>query len=355
MKAVNTLLWLGLLAALSACTEKPDSVHGQHPPGVAAAVTRVAVIPSAEEVRLPGTVRGAQMAVLTARGGGQVTRVTVEAGDVVDAGAVLVEVDTGDAQASLAQAQSQLTQAQVDWRQAQADETRYSVLLKQGAITKRDYELVKHRYDAARAARQAAEQGLAAARERLGYAVVRAPFSGLITERRVDPGDIVPPGTPLITVAGGQPEVRVYASESVFAQIHDNTPVRISIDGKDHDAAIAQLVSAADPMTHTHLIKLSLPAGTPVPVGAYAVAVFSTGVTLAVTVPTSALVKRAGIPGVFVVDDHDTAHLREVRAGAAQGLDTVIAAGLGAGERVVTHPTPDIGNGTPILVKADHD
>ncbi len=355
MKALNTLLLLGLLAILSACSGKPDSAQGRPLPAVEAAVTRVAMVPSTEEIRLPGTVRGAQTAVLTAHGGGQVTRVAVEAGDKVVAGAVLVVVDTGDARASLAQAQAQFTQAQVDWRQAQADEKRYGALLKQGAITKRDYELVKQRYDAARAALASAQQGLAAARERLGYAVVRAPFSGLITERRVDPGDIVPPGAALLTVAGGHPEVRVYAGESVFARIHSDTPVRVSIDGKDHDATITQLVSAADPVTHSHLIKLALPTAAPVAVGAYAVAVFSTGVTQAVTVPTTALVRRAGIIGVFVVDDHDTAHFREVRAGSVTDNATTIAAGLSAGERVVTRPTPDIGNGTSIQIKTGHD
>ena len=355
MKLLNTLLLLGLLATLSACSGKPDSVQGRLPPAVEAAVTRVAMVPSAEEIRLPGTVRGAQMAVLTAHGGGQVTRVAVEAGDKVEAGAVLVEVDTGDARASLAQAQAEFTQAQVDWRQTQTDEKRYGALLKQGAITKRDYELVKQRYDAARAARAAAQQGLAAARERLGYAVVRAPFSGLITERRVDPGDIVPPGTALMTVAGGHAEVRVYAGESVFAQIHADTPVRIRIAGEDHQGAITQLVSTADPVTHSHLIKIALPAGAPVQVGAYAVAVFSTGTTQAVTVPTSALVTRAGITGVFAVDGHDTAHFREVRTGNTTDNNTTIAAGLSAGERVLTRPTPDIGNGTPVQVKTSHD
>jgi multidrug efflux system membrane fusion protein len=355
MKAINALFLLCILVAVGACSEKPDSGRGPQAPGVTAAVSVVAVTPVTEEIRLPGTVRGAQTAVLISHGGGQVTRVAVEAGDTVKAGDVLVEVDTGDARAALAQAQAQLTQAQADWRQAQADEKRYSILLKQGAITKRDYELVKQRYDATRAADQAARRNLAAARERLGYAVVRAPFSGLVTERRVDPGDIVPAGNALMTVAGGHPEVRVYAGESVFAGIHADTPVRVTVDGRDQDAAITQLVSAADPVTHSHLIKLALPDDAPVAVGAYAVAVFSTAVTPAVTVPTSALVSRAGITGVFMVDDHDTAHFREVRTGNSKDDATVIAAGLSAGERIVTRPTPDIGNGTPIQVVRDHD
>ena len=158
-----------------------------------------------------------------------------------------------------------------------------------------------------------------------------------------------------MTVAGGHPEVRVYAGESVFTRIHDNTPVRVRIDDNDYDAAITLLVSAADPVTHSHLIKLALPRDTPVPVGAYAEAVFSIGVTRTVTLPASALVRRAGLTGVFVVDDGDTAHFREVRIGNTMDDTTVIAAGLNAGERIVTRPTPAIGNGTPIQAQGDHD
>lgn len=352
----TTYIFLLLAVTMSACSRGAPSAppgHDQPQMRAALAAPRVTAVP--DQISLPGTVRGTQMAVLTARNGGQVTRVTVEAGVQVDRGAVLVEVDTEDARAALARAGAQLTQAQVDWQQARADEKRFRALLEQGAITKRDYELVKHRYDAARAARSAAQQAVSAARQRLGYAVVRAPFAGVVTERRVDPGDMVSPGAALMTLSGGRPEVRVYAGERVFAAIKQDTPVSVRVAGGDYQAQITQLVNAADPATHTHLIKLTLPSGTLVPSGAYAVAVFTAGMRRALTLPATAVITRAGLTGVLVVDTEGTAHFREVRTAAAADGVVVIAAGVGAGERVVARPTPDMGNGTRIVTDDARD
>lgn len=342
------------LLALSACSRAAEDTPPPAAP-VDAAVSRLGVSSLPERINLPGTVRGARTAVLTARSGGQVTRVNAEAGARVSKGTVLVEVDTGDARAAVAAARARLTKARADWQQAQADERRYRALYKEGAVTQREYERVSHRFDAARAARDAAAQAVAAARQRLGYAVVRAPFGALVTDRSVDPGDMVPPGAALMTLAGGPPEVRVYVADTVFRRLRRDTPVRITTQGAHYPASITQLVDAADPVTHAHLVKLTLPPGTHAAPGAYAVAAFSVGTRQALTLPRSAVITRAGMTGVLVVDDRGVAHFREVRTGAAAGGRVVVAAGLSAGERVVTRPTPRMGNGTRIVVTGGHD
>lgn len=349
------LIFLAAVLIAPGAASRADAGGAGKPPAAATEVSRLTVSSLPEQVRLPGTVRGTRTAVLTARNGGQVTRVDVDAGTRVPEGKVLVEVDTGDARAALADARARLTKARADWQQAEADEQRYKALFKEGAVTRREYEQVSHRYSAARAARDAARQAVAAARQRLGYAVVRAPFAGLVTERSVDPGDMVPPGAALLTVAGGAPQVRVYAAQSVFERLRRDTPVRIMTQGADHPASITQLVAAADPVTHAHLVKLTLAAGTPVAPGAYAVAVFSVGTQQVLTLPLSAVITRAGMTGVLVVDDRGMAHFREVRTGASTAGRVVIAAGLSAGERVVTRPTPHMGNGTRIIVRPGRD
>lgn len=351
----TSLVVMGCAALLAACSN--DAVPGSE--GGSAAV-RTAVVPAemtavAEQISLPGTVRGADTALLTARAGGRVTRVAVEAGDKVAANALLVEVDPADARAALADAEAKLTSADADWQQAAADDKRYAALLAQEAVTKREYELVRHRLDTARAARAAAQQGVAAARERVGYAVVRAPFAGVVADRRIDAGDVVPPGAPLLTIAGGRREVRVYAGEDVFAQLTPATPAAITVGGKTLPAKITQLVAAADPTTHTHLVKLALDPGAPVMIGAYATATFTTATHKALTIPASAVTRRAGLTGAFVVDDSGTAHFRELRIGGTENGRTLVAAGIGAGERVVAAPTPAIGNGTRIAAENGHD
>lgn len=350
----HVFLWLSVLLALGACG-KATPPRPPHQAAVTAAVSRVALSSLPERAALPGTVRGAQTAVLSARRGGQVTRVTVQAGARVTKGTVLIEVDTAAAEAAVADAGARLTRTRAAWRQARDDEDRYRALYKEGAVTLREHEQAQHRLDAARAAYEAARQSLASARQRLGYAVVRAPFSGLVTERDVDPGDIIPPGGVLMTLAGGPPEIRVYAGQALFRRITKDTPVRVSIDGATYPAAITQRVKAADPVTHTHLIKLTLPAAAAAPVGAYADAAFTLGVVQGLIVPAGAVVTRAGMTGVLVVDDRGVAHFREVRAAHAIGGRIPIAAGLSVGETVVTRPTPAIGNGTRIIVKAGHE
>jgi len=354
MKRFQIIFLAAALMAPGACSRAADTASGQ-PPAAATAVSRLTVSSLPEQMRLPGTVRGTRTAVLTARRGGQVTRVNVEAGARVPKGKVLAEVDTGDARAAVAAARAGLTKARTDWQQARDDEKRYKALFKEGAVTRREFEQVSHRYSAARAARDAARQALAAAHQRLGYAVVRAPFAGLVTDRSVDPGDMVPPGAALLTMAGGAPEVRVYAAGAVFARLRLDTPVQVSSGGGHYPASITQLVDAADPVTHAHLVKLTLPAGTPVAPGTYAVAVFSVGTYQALTLPASAVITRAGMTGVLVVDGQGIAHFHEVRTGPPTAGRVTIAAGLSAGEQVVTRPTPRMGNGTRIIVKAGHD
>jgi len=354
MTRLQLIFLTAALAAAGTGALAEDNGAGGPPPA-ATAVSRVTVSTMAEHVRLPGTVRGTRTAVLTARSGGQVTRVTVEAGARVPKGKVLAEVDTGDARAALADARARLTKAQADWEQARADARRYKALFGEGAVTRREYEQVSHRFSAAHAARDAARQALAAARQRLGYAVVRAPFAGLVTERSVDPGDMVPPGAALLTLAGGAPEVRVYAGQVIFERLRANTPVQVRTEGGEYPATISRLVQAADPATHAHLVKLTLPTGSPASPGAYAVAVFSVGARQALTLPASAVITRAGMTGVLVVDDRGITHFREVRTGPAVSGRTVVASGISAGERVVTRPTPAMGNGTRIVVGTGHD
>lgn len=333
--------------ALVACSDRASAPAATQP-AVAAVVTPVVRGPVVEDVSLPGVVRGANTAVITARTGGRVTEVSVEAGNRVAESAKLVTIDPADARADVAAAKSSVTRAEVEWQQAKTDERRYRNLLKTGAVSKREYEMVRNRFDAADAALKAARQALDAARERLGYSVVRAPFAGLVTERLVDPGDMVPPGTPLMTISGGHTEVWVYAASAVYDRLTPATAVRVEVSGVEHPAHIRQLVDAADPSTHTHLVKLALADGSDVPVGAYATAIFSVGKRDALTVPAAALVQRAGIIGVLVVDSDNRAHFREVHPGARAGDSVVIAAGLAVGERVVVRPGPDIGNGSEI-------
>jgi multidrug efflux pump subunit AcrA (membrane-fusion protein) len=102
---------------------------------------------------------------------------------------------------------------------------------------------------------------------------------------------------------------------------------------------IVRLVSAADAMSHTHLVKLDVPGIKGFSSGTFARVRFTVGSRQGISVPKAALLERAGITGVFVVDADGIAHYRMVRVGREQDDMIEIEAGLNPGEKVVIRVT----------------
>lgn len=342
------------LALLAACSH---SRSGESAAGatVRATVITVAVAPLAQSVSVPGVVIGSQHAELASSAGGRVTRVYVSAGQRVARGARLVDVDPAAGRAALAQAQAQDAAARAAAQQAARDFKRYQALYAEHAVSPREFEEMQHRHATTAAAAQAADAALAAARAALGYAELRAPFAGMVAAKNVRSGDFAAPGAPLIVLDGGRPQVETRVSGEMLRAIKPGERAAVDIDGRNLSATVIERVTAADPVTHTHLVKLALPQSAAVNSGAYASVSFVVGSHAALAVPDAAVIERAGLTGVFVVDDKNRAHFRMVRVGAVRGGFSDILAGLSAGERVVAAPGAEMGNGTRVQPEPGHD
>lgn len=334
------------IAMLAACGQAPQNTGSQ--PAAAPATISVKSVALADRVEIPGTVIGSEHAELASRNGGQVTRVAVTAGERVVRGALLLEVDPAASKAVLAEAQARAAAAQADADQAARDFQRYAALYKEKAVSPHEFEEIQHRRTVTAAAAQAAATAVAAARTELGYAVIRAPFAGVVAAKNVRAGDYAVPGAPLIVLDGGRPQVEAQVGETLFATITLGEEVPVTVDSRRYRARVSERVAAADPVTRTHLIKLDLPADAEVASGAYANIGFPLAPHTALVVPTTAVLRRAGLDSVFVVNAGGLATLRLVRIGAAHGGETEILAGLAAGERVVAAPGPDFDNGTRV-------
>ena len=304
-------------------------------------------------VTLPATVTRAQRARLASMYGGLVTETPVMVGSKVKQGELLLGVGVSDAQARLAAAKAEAESSHADADQAAADENRFAALRSEGAVAPREYEQVHQHYIAAQARARAAKQALAAARSNLQYAEIRAPFDGLLAERQVKTGDYAAPGMNVALVVGGAAEVEFEAGEAVYAQLPLDATLQVLVQDRRYQGTVVERVDAADPATRTHKVKLRLAGDMQPPYGAYAEVRVPTSSRTAVVVPTSAVIVRAGITGVFSVNGDGVAQFRPVRtAGGENGL-TVIAVGLAAGERVVTAPPLALGNGTRVSVTHD--
>ncbi|VTZ51628.1 conserved exported hypothetical protein [Methylocella tundrae] len=346
------VLVLGLSAfLLAACSDKTEKSSA------ALAASSVRVVAATEVdwprfVSVPGTVSAVDTAVLASRAGGWVARVDVDAGAHVAQGALLAEVGASTARGQIAEAQSRVTIAEATLKEATDDERRYSVVYLAHATSAQQHDAARRRLIAAKAEVVAATSALAVARSNLDYAEIRAPFAGIVAEKSVQVGDFAAPGATLFVVASDQPEISANVGPTTVGALKVGDQAEVVIDGRTLPAVLIRVVAAADPRTRTHLVKLHLQGDATAPYGAYAELRLTLGRFPMLTVPETALARRAGLLGVFVVDKGHRAHFRLVRTGEGRKGQVAIAAGLAAGETVIAAPTADLINNSPVAPQA---
>jgi RND family efflux transporter MFP subunit len=273
-----------------------------------------------------GTIAAAERATLSTRLSAAVRAVHVEEGAAVARGQLLVSLEDADVRAQLAAAETALAAAA-------AHERRIAVLAAERAATPSELE-------AARAERARAEAGVAAARANLRYTEIRAPFAGTVQARRVDAGDLVGPGQPLVEMQGGTLEVQATLSEAEARGLAVGQRIAFDAGEVSGEARITALTPGGDPVSHRRGLRAHVVAsGAGLRSGSFARVRLpgAGGRTEGAWVPRSALVQRGDLTGVFVVED-GRALLRWLSLGEPVGDVVPVRAGLAPGERVVDAP-----------------
>jgi RND family efflux transporter MFP subunit len=370
MKTISALLLL--LAACSA-RQEPAAKPAPEPVAVKTEVVRATEVP--ELYRASGTVRARYTAAIAAKLVAAIREIRVQTGDRVRPGQTLVLLDDRDLQTSLRRAEAGRSEAanaaaEVDNAIAAANaqvelaritHKRFQDLLAKKSVSPQEYDESAARLKTAAAAVEMAqakrkqvaskieqaEAEVAAAKIALGYATLTAPFAGLVTERRADPGSLATPGTPLLMVEqeGG---LRLEASldESRLSLARLGQAVEVELDGLDRTVTgrVAEIVPSVDPATRTFTAKIDLPATAGLRAGMFGRAAFPAGQRKAVLVPAAAVVERGQVQSVYVVEA-DTARLRLVSLGGAQGDRREVLSGIAGGERVVLSPPAGLTDG----------
>ena len=298
--------------------------------GTASRSVRTAVVERSGDsgtTAVPATVQARMRAALATRIPASVIELPWREGDRVAAGAVVARLDD-------AALRSGLAAAEVAAKAADVDLARFEALLKKGAATPKEAEESR-----ARAATTAA--AVAAARDSLTYAVLCAPFEGIVASRHVNVGDVVSPGTTLIEIEGsGGLEARATVEVDVVAQLHPGLALEALVDGQPGPltATVRAVSASGDPATHRFEVRADLPAASGLRSGLFArLLVPSPAGIPRLLVPKGALFQSGGLTGVFVVTG-GTARLRWVAVGSEAGASTEIRAGVSAGEHVALEP-----------------
>jgi RND family efflux transporter MFP subunit len=177
-----------------------------------------------------GKIEAVQNANLSTRMMGYVNNVHVKVGQKVNQGQLLVSINSADISAQKAQVSASITEATAAFKNAEKDYNRFKALFSDNSASQKEMDDMTAHYEMAKARLEAAKQMKNGVNAQLSYSNITAPFSGVITGKYVNKGDMANPGMPLISMeTPGQFQVIAMVPESEITKISNGIEVNVLI------------------------------------------------------------------------------------------------------------------------------
>ncbi len=321
--------------------------------------TAIATVPvqttdsaAADRVSYEGVVEAMRQTVLSAQVPGSIVALNVKTGDLVKAGQELARIDARAANQNTAAAIAQVEATRAAMNVASSEYERQKQLFQKQYISQSALDRAQAQFQAAQAQMQSLQAQANAAQTQSRFFVINAPYAGVISDVQVTLGDMAMPGRPLV-VMYDPTALRITAAVppnsfsvgDATGSIQYEIPSLASAPGLQ-TAALTKILPTVDPATHTAQIRLSLPStliglspGMFARVWMPASAKTQTAkVSVRLYIPTSTVVRRAEMTGVYVVDEKGKPVLRQVRLGQVQGERVEVLSGVSKGERIASDP-----------------
>jgi membrane fusion protein, multidrug efflux system len=295
-----------------------------------------------------GVVEAVRQTVIAAQVSAAVVDIKVKVGDRVTAGQLLLRLDARAADQGAAAGDAQVRAARAAQDVATRAFARQQQLAADRFISAAALDQAQAAFRAAQAQAEAQIAQAAATRTEAGFYVVRAPYAGIVAEVPVTLGDMALPGRPLVTLY--DPAVmRVVASvpQSAAAALGDGSAVRVELPSQSAGQPAlsvpqqVQVLPAADASTHTVTVRANLAPGAVGAMPGQFARVWAPSSAAATAsgspwVPAQAIVRRAEMTGLYVLNDKGQPLLRQVRLGRTDGDQVEVLTGLSPRERVAT-------------------
>src|ERR1043166_3176127 len=299
-----------------------------------------AQVGSSNKRTFTGIVEARVQSDLGFRVAGKILERSVNMGQRVQQGQILMRLDSVDLNLSLAAQQANVEAARARHTQTKADEARFATLVKSGAVSRQEYDNTRAALDSAKAQLDAAEAQARVSNNSSGYAVLVADADGVIVRTLSEPGQVVATGQTVIQLAHDGPrEALVNLPEGVRPDLGTAAWARLYGQDQMYQARLRELSEAADPASRTFEARYVLE-------GEAAAAPLGSTVTItsvakqapgnqSVRVPVGALFDRGSGPGVWIVDGKSEVKFRCVQIASVSQEEVVVSHGLDAGENVV--------------------
>ena len=329
----------------------------------------------------PGTVRARDSAILSSRVMGYIGEIRVQPGDRVTAGQLLVTIDSRDLEANVRQAQAgeaearsavaeadnAIAAAEAQLALAQATFKRMETLHKKASISDQEFDEAQARLRTAQAGvemaqskRRQIEAKIAQAKQAVesagiaqAFTRIQSPFSGIVTEKPAQQGQLAMPGMPLLIIehTGGY-RLEAPVDESLLGTIRVGQTVRVALDayGRTLNARVDEIVPAIDSESRAFHVKASLPSVPDLRSGVFGKLLIERSARQSPVLPADAITRRGELQSVFVADN-GVARTRMVAIGGMLDDKVEILSGLVPGERVI-HPRPtNLSDGMKVEVR----
>ncbi len=271
---------------------------------------------------------------------GKVLERTVNLGQRVQKGQVLMRLDSVDLKLALAAQQANVEAARARYTQSKADEARAAALVKTRAVSLQEYDQVRAALDSAKAQLDAAEAQARVSTNFSEYAVLLADADGVIVRTLSEPGQIVAAGQTVIQLAQDGPrEALINLPEAVRPGLGTTASARLYGRDAVYQARLREHSEAADPLSRTFAARFVLE-------GEAAAAPLGSTVTMTllttndsqgrfVRLPLGAVHDRGSGPGVWVVDDKSEVKFHSIQIASMGREEVVVSGGIDAGQKVV--------------------
>jgi RND family efflux transporter MFP subunit len=342
---------------------------------------KVSEMPVGASVQVTGTLAAQDQATVSVKVPGRLRALTVDLGSVVRKGQIITQVEPQDYQLRVQQAEAALSQARarlglspeggdekvnleqtgtVRQARAQMDEARKNreravTLVEQGVVARTEFETADAAYKVAVGKYQDAveevrnRQGLLAqrrtelalARQQLADTNVVAPFDAVVQERKASVGEYLAAGAPVVEIVRVNPlRFRAEVPERDAAAVRAGQQVRVTVEGspKSYAGRIVRLSPTITEQSRVLVVEAEVGNDGTLRPGSFARAdIVTSDTSMAVTIPTNALVNFAGIEKVILVQNGKALE-KSITTGRRTDEWTEVLAGVNVGDTVVLSP-----------------
>lgn len=353
----KSILGISFLLFITSCSHDAER-NTIELPSIAVKVQKATGGENTQYISASGQVEATKSANLSTRMMGYVQDLPVKTGQAVKKGDLLIAVSNTGLTAKKGQVEAGVLQAEAAYKNAERDYERFQALYAKKSASQKELDDITTRYEMAKA-------GLVVAREmenevnaQFSYANIRAPFSGIVTNTFVKPGDMANPGMPLVSIeAPGKMQISAMVSESNIQNVREGMKADIAFKslGTKTEGVVSEVSLSAKNTGGQYVVKIDLEVlDSGVLAGMYAnVQIHGNGNkakqgNASVWIPEEALVHQGQLTGVYTIGNENAAILRWLRIGENMGDEVEVLSGLKSDEVFILSADGRLYNGVPV-------